>query len=287
MPTLTVRYNQMSSNNNLPGGFSAILTPNQTIHLVAPDLAVSNPAPPPDFFQYHALFWNISGPENGLTLGISADAHIQNEDVIATAWYYAIGGDGPNFPAGVLVFAFSESQNLFLAENPIDSVVAAGYNPANPMWVPTGSGEVFITPKSSLSGERFSQWLISGAAVVQADNILHENQGMSDWSIACYETPGWRYPGFYPEILDLIERVIIHLPDPGDPATIDLYKLLERMLGHKVPVEFRATDELSTLTERLTNMKDAELHSTLAALKAQGTRNIAAQKLVETEIRNR
>jgi hypothetical protein len=283
MPTLTVRYNQMSSNNNLPGGFSAILTPNQTIHLVAPDLAVSNPAPPPDFFQYHALFWNISGSGNGLTLGISADAHIQNEDVIATAWYYAVGGVGPTPPTGVRVFAFSESQNLFLAENPIDSVVATDYDPANPMWVPTGSGEVFITPKSSLSGERFSQWLISGAAVVQADNLLHENQGMTDWAIACYKAREWPLP----EILELIERLMHDLPDPSDPATVDLYKLLEKMLGHKVPAEFRATDELSTLTERLTNMKDAELHSTLAALKAQGTRNTAAQKLVESEIRNR
>ena len=91
MPTLTVRNMQMSSNNNLPGGLSAILTPNQTVHLLAPDLGVTNPAPPPNFTLYHALFWNISGPGNGLTLGISANAHVQNEDVVATAWYYAIG----------------------------------------------------------------------------------------------------------------------------------------------------------------------------------------------------
>ena len=71
--------------------------------------------------------------------------------------------NGPD-PSGVLVFAFSESQDLFLADNPIESVVATGYNAANPMWVPTGSGEVRITPKSSLGGELFSQWLISGAS---------------------------------------------------------------------------------------------------------------------------
>jgi len=286
MPTLTVRYRKMSLNINLPGGFSAILTPNQNIPLSAPDLAATNPAPPPNFTQYHALFWNISGSGNGLTLGTSANAHVQNEDVVATAWYYAMSSNGIT-PSGVLVFAFSESQNLFLTDNPIDSVVATGYNAANPMWVPTGAGEVRITPKSSLGGERFSQWLISGPATVEANNVLHENQGLTDWAIACYETQGWRYPGFYPELLDLIERLIIDLPDPGDPATIDLYKLLEKMLGHKVPAEFRSIDELSNLTERLTNMKATELHTTQAALKAQAARINAAQKLVETEIRNR
>ena len=46
-------------------------------------------------------------------------------------------------------------------------------------------------------------------------------------------------------------------------------------------------DELSNLTQRLTDMKATELHTTQAALKAQAARINAAQKLVEIEIRNR
>jgi hypothetical protein len=286
MPTLTVKYIQMPVNHNLPGGFSAILTPNQTIPLSAPDLAVTNPAPPPAFTQYHALFWNISGAGNGLSLGTSATAHIQNEDVVATAWYYAVGG-GPG-PSGVTVFTFSESQNLFLNDNPIESVTATGYNAvANPMWVPTGAGDVQITPKAALGSEDFSQWLISGAATVLSGNVLHEHKGLSDWAIACYQTSHHHIQPINPELLYLIEQIIIELPDPGDPATIDLYRWLEKLVGHKVPVVSRPVDDLSILTKQVDKMKITQLRTTLAALKAQSARILAAQKLVETAMKNR
>jgi hypothetical protein len=88
-------------------------------------------------------------------------------------------------------------------------------------------------------------------------------------------------------LLRLIEQIIKDLPDPGDPATIDLYRWLEKLVGHKVPIETRPDDALSILTKKVDKMKITQLRTTLAALKAQATRINAAQKLVETEIKNR
>jgi hypothetical protein len=282
MPTLAVCYRQMETNLDLQGGLSGSLTPEQDIPLQAPDLALPDPAHPGQFIPYKALFWNVRGPGNGLTLGANTTAHVHNEDVVATAWYYAaVGGPGPS---GVRVWTFSETQDRFLPDIPIQSVDPPGIYDAvnNPWWVPTGTGDVEITAKGKIAGEDFDVWMVTGAATVMGA-VLKETKGQSDWAIAAYKVPEWAMPFIEPEMWERLEDIIRKLPD-GDPPTIDLRRWWESVTRRQISVERRPADELSYLIGLVDRMNEAELRDTLASVQAQMTRLMAAEKIVQLNL---
>jgi len=275
----------MVTNTVLPGGFSAELEPEQPpIPLTANSITVGD-------CQYNPLFWNVTGPDNGLTMGANTTVHIHDEDVDATAWYYQTGPSSDN--RGVLVFTFSRSDNLFMEDCPIEHVTGEGYDPeVNPWWVPTGAGAVEITPKPLIHGQAFEQWLISGAATVPHGNVLHEDQNHTDWAIACYhhiDMLPWDprpFPITKPERLR-IEYIVQWLIDPGDPPSFELYNWLGDMMKHAVPTREGRVDEMTIFTKYVANMSTAELKTAQVRLQTGSVRNTAALKIIGSEIERR
>lgn len=180
--------------------------------------------------DYRPLFWNVSGPGNGITAGRFTNIHIGDQDVRATAWYVPIGGNGHR--PGITIYGFSAGQDEFLDECAIESVVPPELWDGGPT-VFTDTSDVTIMPRRYIGMEGWYDWcLIWGTATVTGEEVF-EAKNNSGGLLACYQLrdlipdmrdPFWLKRHFW----DLIRGV----PWPADPAVLDMpaiLKHLERM----------------------------------------------------------
>lgn len=172
-------------------------------------------------------------------------------------------------PQGIYTNAFSIGNNEFLNESPIQGVSPAGIWSAG-SFVPSDSGEVRITAKAAMGTEAFRHWFVPGAAVpVSYSQELTVAQGSTIWPIAFYGPS--ELPDLRERIRDLIEILIDRLPHinpPGDPATVDIGRGLDR-LKDKLSRGLSKGDDLGVMLKNPEKVDRGRLKQGLAEVDAE------------------
>lgn len=198
------------------------LSPQDLLAYSAPDLYHNG-------LHYRCLFWNVSGPGNGITAGRTTNIHIAGQEVRATAWYSSIR-DGPSLPA-ITIHGFSAGEDEFLDECAIESVIPSELWDGGPtVW--TGTSEVTIRCRPNIGLQELYDWCLLWGRPTTMGTEVSEIRNGSSGVLACYQMrdlipdrrdPFWLKRHFW----DLIRPV----PGPGDPAGLDMPAILKHLEG--------------------------------------------------------
>lgn len=291
MAILSVNNKQFPGGNALPGGST---TPGVGAGAVAqqsaPTLALPDPAHAGQYLTYVFLFWNVTGATNsGIHSEANLEIHVGTSDVTATAWYVLTGTDGPPW-TGVYTYAFSESQDKFLTDIPIDHTTpAAAWTPGNQKVetkaavAPAG---VNIVAESNLHGEAFDLWLTYSGGTAVGPN-LHVDTNAAIWAAIAYYKVQAPVPPYGPGILDAIEAwqgIRNKLELVADPGPDDLWRMKELLDKARLQDFASQEDALSQVINTIDKMSKMQVRGNLAAVKAQRTRLAAAQKMLEDKL---
>lgn len=279
MPICVVHTRRFPTGDTLiPDGTMVLAYPSQLVEHAFQTFQLPNPADPQHPFVFAFLFWNADGK---VTKSADNTIDVPNHDFSITQWYVQTGDGKP--PYRIDTYSFSASQDQFVPDTSIASVVPAAAWTPGATSVDTTNADVQITARNSLGAEAFDQWMILWGSATSAANVLSAQKQAYAVAVAAF-TVQKRVPiGPHPEwelavTLDHLRRKLIN---PGDPGPEDIRQFADRI--RQAAAEKAVTvDNVTEIFSRIGEMSHAELRQASAQVNAQIARLEAAQKAIES-----